>query len=313
MSMDQRHREIRERAGREEARLNQEFIEFLKKWGTPILMVAAALSLGYVGLDYMKKQRAAKVDAAFKDLQAVSLGGALAASPDSLLNVASTHSGVAGVLNMARLGAGDSFLQAVRSGLRPGAVLKADGTPEIAEDILTDADRTSYLERAADAYGSVLRDTENSKGQEVHAIGALYGLAAVEEARGQRDAAKVHLEKVKAIADRMGFVLHSKIAAKRIESIDSSEGVPTLVSQSELPAPPAPPDLPVPIVPEPAPGDTGGTDAAPTGGDAPAADGSPATAPAGDTPADQTPDAGEVAPASSEEPKPDAAPATEPK
>lgn len=310
MSMEQRHREIRERAGREEARLNQEFIDFLKRWGTPILMVAAALSLGYVGMDYMKKQRAAKVDAAFKDLQAVSLGGSLAASPDSLLNVASTHSGVAGVSNMARLGAGDSFLQAVRTGLRPGAVLKADGTPEIADDILTDADRTSYLERAAEAYGAVLRDTENRKGQEVHAIGALYGLAAVEEARGQRDAAKVHLEKVRAIADRMGFALHSKIAARRIESIDSSEGIPTLVSQSELPAPPAPPELPAPVVPEPTPGATDSTEPAPAGGEAPATEGAAPTEPVGDTPA--TDGAGTPPPAG-EEPRPETPPATEPK
>lgn len=307
--MEQRHREIRERAGREEARLNQEFIEFLKKWGTPILMVAAALSLGYVGLDYLKKQRAAKVDAAFKELQGVSLSGMLAASPDSLLNVASSYGDVTGVAYMARLGAGDSCLQAVRSGLRPGAVLKPDGTTEFPEDLLTDADRTAFLNQAASAYSEVLKLAEPHKGHEIHAIGALYGLAAVDEARGDTASAKAHLERVKVIAERAGFPMHVTLATNRIARLDSETGTPTLVSQSELPAPPPPPAEPAPVDGAAV---TAGTDSGATtpGGETvpPTIPPAPSpTEPAADPKADPTPTPAspptEPAPAPTEEPK----------
>jgi hypothetical protein len=42
--MDERQTQIRERAGLEEARYNQDFIEFLRRFGTPILMVAAVIA-----------------------------------------------------------------------------------------------------------------------------------------------------------------------------------------------------------------------------------------------------------------------------
>ena len=306
MSMEQRHREIRERAGREEARLNQEFIDFLKKWGTPMLMVVAALSLGYVGLDYLKKQRAAGIDAAFKDLQGVSPGGFLAASPDSLLNVADTHGDVVGVSYMARLGAGDAWLQAVRTGLRPGAVLTPEGAPEMPEDLLSDDEKALYLSSAADAFGSVLRDAEDRKGHEIHAIGALYGLAAVEEARGQKDAARTHLERVKAIAEECKFELHTRIVEKRLEALASSAGMPTLVSRSELPAPPEAPVIP----PMETPLDLAAPDA-PSPAE-PGTEGVPA--PAGDvpsTPEGETAKPENVPPPS--EPPADPAPASEPK
>lgn len=300
MSMEQRHREIRERAGREEARLNQEFIDFLKRWGTPILMVAAALSLGYVGLDYLKKQRAAGVDAAFTDLQGVSPGGFLAASPDSLINVANSHGNVVGVSYMARLGAGDAWLQAIRTGLRPGAVLSSDGTPETPEDLLSDADRSAFLDRAAEAYGSVLREAEGRKGHEIHAIGALYGLAAVEEARGNKDAARGHLNAVKAISERCKFDLHLMIVDQRIAALEASNAVPPLVSRAELPviAPPAEP-VPSPVEGEMPSEPSDGSGAAPE--------------PAAQDPAGQEP-AGDEVPTSvpPSEPKDESAPAADP-
>lgn len=245
MSIDQRHTQIREKAGLEESRLNQEFIGFLQKWSTPLMAVIAIAALGYVGLGKLKEQRVAKIDAAYREFQEVSLGGTLNASPDSLLNVASAYEDVPGVSILARLGAADALMQAVRTGLRPGAVLTPEGVPESTDDLLSEADRAAYLDRAAAAYGQVLSRTEPVAGQEVHTIASLYGLATVDVARGDFPSAKVHLERVKTLATSADFPLHVQIATERLAALDNAESVPALISQSELPKPPEPP------VPEP--------------------------------------------------------------
>ena len=47
-SLDRRTRQITEGAGLEESRLNQDFVEFLKKWSTPLLLVIVAAVAAYV-------------------------------------------------------------------------------------------------------------------------------------------------------------------------------------------------------------------------------------------------------------------------
>lgn len=291
VSIDQRHTQIREKAGLEESRLNQEFIGFLQKWSTPIMAVIAVAALGYIGLGKLRDQRVAKVNAAFRELQSVSLSGTLNASPESLIGVAVMYDDVPGVAILARLGAADALLQSVRTGLRPGAVLTADNTPESPDDVLTDADRQSALARAAELYQQVLDRSASVEGQELHAIGALYGLATVDAMNGDTAAAKGHLERVKSLAEKSGFDLHVKISDARLAALDAPTPAPILVSRSELPQPPAPPEVPMPLVPEPgSPGDV-------------APDATPATEPpAAPTDAPITPP-----PASDGDPKPAAA------
>lgn len=235
----------------EEARLNQEFIDFLRKWSTPLLMVIAVLALGYVGLDRMKKRRIATIDAAFREYQSVSLGGPLNASPDSLLNVATTFSNVEGVSVMARLGAADAYLQAVRTGLHPGAPLTPQGTPESPDDVLTPEQRNTYLSQARTVYQHVLDQVGGEKGMEVHAIGALYGLAAVAATEGDTAAAKGHLERVTELARRAGYPLHVELAKKRIAELDQAVGLPTLPSRPIAPTPVEPLSSEQVVVPAP--------------------------------------------------------------
>lgn len=247
VSIEQRHMQIREKAGLEDARLNKEFIGFLQKWSTPLMAIIAVAALGYVGMGKLKAQRIAKVDAAFREFQSVSLGGTLNASPDSLLGVADAFDDVAGVAILARLGAADALLQSVRTGLRPGAVLKADNTPESPDDLLSPADRLSALDRAAGIYSQVLDRAAPVPGQELHVIGALYGLAAVESMKGDTAAAKAHLTRVKELSEAAKFDLHVKIATARLAALENPAPSPALVSQSELPKPP---EAPQPLVPE---------------------------------------------------------------
>src|SRR3954466_11659733 len=69
--MDQRQAQIRERAGLEESRLNQEFIEWLRKWGTPMLLAVALLSVAYALRDKWHKAADDKLDNGFGELAAV--------------------------------------------------------------------------------------------------------------------------------------------------------------------------------------------------------------------------------------------------
>lgn len=235
MSIDQRHTQIKEKAGLEESRLNQDFIEFLKKWGTPLLGVVAAVSVGYVGLDYLKQRRVATIDAAFQEYQVATSFGVLNANPDALVNIATTFTDANAIPVMAKLGAADAYLQAVRTGLRPGAVLGQTGEPESPDDVLGDSDRVSYLDRAAALYRDVLQSTSGKRGQEIHAISALFGLSAVAESNGDASGARGHLEQVIAVAEPIGFVLHVKIAQGRIEALGRDPSIQPLIPRSELP------------------------------------------------------------------------------
>src|SRR5437868_5931135 len=97
--MEDRQKQIREGAGLEESRLNTEFIDFLKKYSTPILVVIAVAAGGYAGFNYLQKQRDLARDHAFVQFEAA-LGSH---NPKSLTAVADENSSRGAVAPMARL------------------------------------------------------------------------------------------------------------------------------------------------------------------------------------------------------------------
>ena len=97
--MDQRHEQIREGAGLEESRINTEFVDLIKKWSSPVLFVAAAISLGYLGLMKLEDRRVARVDEAFAELELQR--NSASPSPDSLLRVAGDYSDIRAVAPLA--------------------------------------------------------------------------------------------------------------------------------------------------------------------------------------------------------------------
>src|SRR4051812_13198792 len=115
--MDERQTQIRERAGLEESRLNQEFIEWLRKWGTPIMLVVAVVAAAYALKDRWNKAADNKIDQGWQELEAVKQGGNV--SPDALISLASDYEGVAAISPMARLEAADAYLDALRRGIKP--------------------------------------------------------------------------------------------------------------------------------------------------------------------------------------------------
>ena len=228
--MDERQTQIREGAGLEESRVNQEFVDFLRKWSTPVLAVIAIVVGGWAGLGYLDRQREAAVDEAFLQFESARAAG----SPDGLLAVAREHGDRASVGRYARLAAADVLLASYRTGVAPGAQFDADGSLTSEDDLLSDEQRDSNLAQAEELYREVYeRSSDNSHA--VFAVGGLMGLAAVDESRGDFDAARERYAQVATLAEAAGFVGVKARADELVGDMDALAQLPTLVDGSGLP------------------------------------------------------------------------------
>ncbi|MFZ2873163.1 MAG: hypothetical protein WAZ94_01625 [Phycisphaerales bacterium] len=279
--MDERQTQIRERAGLEESLLNQDFIDWLRKWGTPLLMVAALSAVGYTLYLRYQVGQSQRVDKAFAEFELARAGAS--ASPSALAAVATEFEGVRAVSMLARLEAADRYVDAVRRRMKIGAELAVSeqGSPTGAlakpEDALTDTDREDYLTQAAALYQRVHDDASTSSGNLLTRVNAMYGLAAVAECRRNWDEAAQWYGRIASLVDGTTYVLHKKVAEQRVKELDELKATPPLPLEAQVPKPPPPP-----APPAPAAGDPGATP--------------PATTPP-TPPPDQTPPQGEPPPA----------------
>lgn len=243
MAIDDRQSQIKEGAGLEESRLNVEFIDWLRKWSTPLLIVIAIAALGYVLYNRYQQAKITKVNEAFASLEEASASAN--PSPFSLIDVAEKFDGVRAVPVLARLRAADAYLAAVRRGLDPGAQLDDQGQPRSESDLMDERERAVNLDEAARLYQQVLDESRGTPGFDIHAISAAYGLAAVAESRGDMAGAKSAYERVAELANTTGFPDHARIAQERLTELDSRARVPVVYAQAQLPK--------IPWAPEPTP------------------------------------------------------------
>lgn len=294
--MDPRQAQIRERAGLEESRLNQDFIEALRKWSTPVLLVMAVAAGGYVAYTKYTKAQVEKRDTAFTEFEAANSSSA--PSPESLKRVAEDYSSVGAVPVLAKMRAADAYMDSVRSGLRPGAKVNASGALEKPEDAITDEERKGFLQSAEALYGEVAQATANNVTQLPFRVGAMFGLAAVAESRQDYDGAKAKYEDVVKATENTQFKMHADVAKSRITKLEELKKLPKLYSDAELPADPTVPKVqPMPIVPEVVPAPVQVEPAGPAG-PAPTAPAAPVTPPAnpGTTPPADAPKPADPAP-----------------
>ena len=231
--MDERQAQIKEGEGLTESRVNQDFLEFLQKWGMHALLVVALIFLAYRGWQWLEQRRVSHIGEAFRQLEAA--GAASEASPSSLLQIAEDFKGVRGVPYLARLKAADAWMVAIRRGVHPGAVVLTDGSLENPDDLLDDDARALYLDNASREYRAVRTQAAGDAKLSIYEINALYGLAAVEESRGDYDAAKGYYEELRQVAQAAGLTPHPTIAQERIDSIDEIQNAPELYAKADLP------------------------------------------------------------------------------
>lgn len=252
--MDERQQQIRERAGLEESRLNQDFIDWLRKWSPWILGVCAVAAVGYAGWNRYQQAQELKTEAAFTELEAVRASAN--PSPESLLEVADAHT-VGAVPILARLAAADAFMDSVRRGVRAGASVNPDGTLANADDELKADEREQLLSRAAEQYQWVVDRTSADSSQAVHTIGGLYGLAAVAECRAKFDEAKGLYQRIIDLSEQVGFAPHAQVAKDRLAGLDALAKLDPAPLQAQVPAPLDTTPKPPAVAPTPATIDLG--------------------------------------------------------
>lgn len=247
MALDQRQTQIREGAGLEESRLNREFIDFLQKWSMPLLVIVAIAAVGYAFKQRYDKMQKEKLALAFGELEAAS--ASTHPSPDTLRSIADEYQGIVGVYLKGSLRAGDAYLDTVRSGVKPGAELKADGSLAKPEDKLSDQDVTFYLTQAQAMYDRVDSETVGKPDYTLMRLGSMYGLAAVAECRGDFDGAVKYYNDIVTLTDKGPWALHAALAKQRIANIGDLKNLPRVYRTDELPKPPEPPKPETPAAP----------------------------------------------------------------
>jgi hypothetical protein len=230
MAIDKRQQQIQVGAGLEESRYSQDFIELLRTYLAPVLMIVALVVLGYQGWKWWQNRQIQATATAFKELDAATLSG----NPMSLLRVAEDHAGQQAVEPLARLKAADILLESAYSKIAPGAEFLPDGKLKSETDRLTDAQAVERIAQAEAQYRMVLNEFGDVRGKEIHAIGGAFGLAAIGETRKAWDDARVSYDRVIALSDRAGFKTAADIARQRIASLDALKVAADLPSKASV-------------------------------------------------------------------------------
>lgn len=222
--MDDRQRTIVEGAGLEESRLNQDFVDFLRKWGTPILLLVVVAAALYSGSTMWARHQERSHNQAYADFHAAAVAG----SPDNLVVVAEQHKGRGAVYELALIEAADAFLESARSGIRPG------GDPSNADDKLTEEQVASNLNRAGELYSQVVQRTRSKRGHEIHLLNGLFGQAAVYESLGNVEQARETLTRAGEVAGSSGFAELGAVAQERLGSLASLTELPRIYDATEV-------------------------------------------------------------------------------
>jgi len=232
--MDERQQQITEGAGLQESRLNQEFLDWLNKWGGRILLALLIVAGAWAGWGWWQRQQLASRDQAFVALQAALTAG----SPDNLLAVAEEHAGRGQAPKLARLAAADIYLASVRQGVVPG------GNPENEVDLLDDDQSADFLSEAERIYVGVLEQVEGDPRLRELEMSARNGLAAVAMTNNDFERGRDLLAEARAFAESAGFEQMALWLDARIDNIDDVLDQPPLYPTEDIAAAwgPAPSD-----------------------------------------------------------------------
>lgn len=232
--MDERQTQIRQGAGLEESRINTEFIDFLNKWSSPVLIVIGLIGLGWFGLNYLEKTRMARKNDAFAAYEGAVSGGT--PSPASLRNIAGEYAGVGAVGELALLRTVDLYLRAAIAGVEPGAEIDpATGFPVNETDRLDDERTKSYLSQARDLSRQIVEAVGENEGGRLLLVQALMRMGAAEEGLGQIDQAKASYARAAEVARAAGFPELGTVADRMVAMADRAAAGVTLPAREALP------------------------------------------------------------------------------
>ncbi|MFT3684460.1 MAG: hypothetical protein QM783_05945 [Phycisphaerales bacterium] len=259
--LDKRQRDIKVGAGLEEARYNVEFIDFLQRWGPTVMLVIAAVAMGFWGLQKWREKRDNQQGVAFGDLdQAMYAAPGMDVNPDVLVRIAEDNAGQGAVPVLARLRAAEQWRDSAMKGYKPGAALdpKTRGVVN-QDDVLTAEGKSEFLEKAKAQYKLVIDQTAGNFAKATFTLTAYMGTAAIAETQAAKGntqqlqqqyiaEAKAAYTSAKELAEKAHFPEYAALATKRIETVEKYAQPAALLPESlvaswDKPAP-VPPALP---------------------------------------------------------------------
>ena len=219
-----------------ESQLNEEFVDWLKKWGNQILLAILIVALLGVGWQWLVRTKMETRDSAWATLDSAQL-------PASLEEVAQSAKGVDSITPLALMRAADQYLRSVQTGTR------FDREPTAEDYSLDDDTRTLFLQRAntlyAEAIVAVGSDYEQTFAKKLLVISGLFGQAAVAESQGNLDEAKTLLSRISTIAEPEYPDLAAQATARSGDLAITTTKV-SFPLAADLPQPPPAADIPDP-------------------------------------------------------------------
>lgn len=222
--MDERQTKIVAGAGLEESRLNTDFIDFLRRWGSHLLLVIAGVAAAYSALAWWQRREAVKLDTAYAELSAAQIAG----SPDNLLRVAADHEAQGAVRELATIAAGNAFLTSGWSGVAPG------GDPTSEDDRLSDEQRRANYLRAKELFAEVAARVANHPKLTLHLLDAKFGFAAASASLGETEAAATALKEVAAVARERQYPALAAMAEEKLASLAKAGSIPPLYAADQV-------------------------------------------------------------------------------
>lgn len=205
-----------------ESRMNEDFVQLLRRHGLTVLLAVLILLCLIVGYDRLKDFRIRKADNAQFELSS-------ATTPIELQRIARDYPTVAPA---ALLRAADIFLQSVQSNL---ALMRITNAAE-APPQLTEEDRISAIREGERLYNELLTLVEKNPGERLFAVSATNGLAALAESKGDFDAARRYYDRTIAFAEDR-YPQQALLAKSRKESLGALPAEVRMLSESQLKRP----------------------------------------------------------------------------
>jgi hypothetical protein len=219
-----------------ESRVNEEFVEWLKKWGNSILLAILLVALAGVAWNWWQRKADTDRDTAWTNLSSAQL-------PASLEEVAANSKDIDSVSILALLGAADQYLTSIQTNTPIGGLLEGE------EPGIDEATRTEYLKNADALYAQALTavgDPGKNFSMKILVCSALFGQAAVAESQGNIEQARTALNKIVETANPEYPDLANQ-ATFRISTLEPLANRLVLPAAADLPTPPEPEAVPDPL------------------------------------------------------------------
>ena len=207
-----------------ESNINEDFVRWLKTKGPSYLLVVMVVIVGYlfyIRYQTNQSQRHGEAWSAFAEARVSGL-------PASFEDIAISYSDIDSLRPLGLLNAADGYLKAVLL----GQTLSSNAN---VTTVLTEEERTFYLQKADALYAEVVADDNNTGASTLFAVSGLSGRAAVAESTGNIDTARTFYE---AIILRSGdqYPALAKQAQLRIDTLGALASAISLPTEEEVSA-----------------------------------------------------------------------------